>query len=221
MSGNHKPKQKFTRTQIKSLGWDQCTEELRSLNQESGGNLTHKRERIREALYPNQVPQSSQSQPALTLPSQPSISANNEDVQWLLIKKTSGPVYTRIPKGSREKSCRVFTNLVNKVVSQNDKEAWELLLNFARCGLGSSTRGGKKHTSQATLINKRLQSFSSDSISIESPKERKEKKQKNKKTFNEDSDLSDQVSKQLAMGDVRGAVNLVTSRESVLGWPRS
>ena len=111
---------------------------------------------------------------------------------------------------------------MNKVVSQNDKEAWELLLNFARCGLGSSTRGGKKHTSQATLINKRLQSFSSDSISIESPKERKEKKQKNKKFFNEDSDLSDQVSKKkLAMGDVRGAVNLVTSRESVLGWPRS
>ena len=179
MSGNHKPK--FTRTQIKSLGLDQCIEELRILNLETEGNLGQKRERLREAFYPSQVSQSNQSQPTPTLHSQPSTLAN-DDTQWLLIKKTSGPVYTRIPKGSREKSCRVFTRMVNKVVSQNDKEAWELLLNFARCGLGNSVRGGKKHTSQATLINKRLEAYLTGSMPVEQPKEKETKKKEQVKT---------------------------------------
>ena len=134
-------------------------------------------------------------------------------VNGFSLKKTSGPVYARIPKGSREKSCRLFTKLVNKVVSHNDKEAWEMLLNFARCGLGSSKRGGRKHTSQATLINKRLEVFSSRALNMEQPKEKKEKKKSQDKS---DLLLRDQVSAKLAMGDVRGAVNLVSSRESVL-----
>ena len=98
--------------------------------------------------------------------------------------------------------------MVNKVVSQNDREAWELLLNFARYGLGSSVRGGKKHTSQATLINKRLEAYLTGSLPVEQPKEKEKKKRGKSK-----SDLSDQVSKKLAMGDVRGAVNLVSSQE--------
>ena len=154
MSTNHKPK--FTRTQIKSLGAEQCSEELRALNLDPNGGLGVKRERLRAALYPN-LDTTTQVQTQIQTVSQPSALAVGDNSQWFLIKKTSGPVYARIPKGSREKSCRSFTRIVNKVTSQNDKESWELLLNFAICGLGSSTRGGKKHTSQATLINKRLE----------------------------------------------------------------
>lgn len=131
-----------------------------------------------------------------------------ENEPWLLLKKTSGPVYARIPKASREQSCRLFTKLLNKVISLNDKESWEKFLNFARYGLGSSSRGGRHHTSQATLINKRLKAYDTGQIIDEQQAPRKKAKSK--------STLANQVSAKLALGDVKGAVNLVTSRESVL-----
>ena len=164
-------------------------------------------------LYPN-LSISSQSQSQIqSQASQPSSIHNTSSTpddcnsQWLLIKKSQGPVYTRIPKASREKSCRVFTKILDKVISLNDKESWDLLLNFARNGLGSSTRGGKKHTSQATLINKRLEKYASGISNEEKMPKRKPPSKPN---------ISKQVSIKLAMGDVRGAVNLVTSKESIL-----
>ena len=160
---NNKPK--FTKTQIRTLGAEQCTEELMSLGLDIDGGLGQKRKRWREALYPNSVSGSSLSQVSSQTPlsqqSQPTTVLPNNKEQWLLIKRTLGPVYARIPKGSREKSCRTFTQLLNNVISHNNKEAWEQFLNFARCGLGNSSRGGTKQTSQATLINKRLRAFTS------------------------------------------------------------
>ena len=69
------------------------------------------------------------------------------------------------------------------------------------------------HTSQATLINKRLEAYSTVTLSLE--KTNKPKEQKNKKGRSK-PDFCDQVAKKLAMGDIRGAVNLVTSRELIL-----
>ena len=73
---NSKPR--FTKTQIRALNAEQCTEELRSLNLDLSGGLGQKRDRLREALYPNsnlsqatsQVP-SSQVQTAVFHSSQP------------------------------------------------------------------------------------------------------------------------------------------------------
>ena len=104
MSANHKPK--FKKGQIKTMGDEQCIDELRLLNLDISGNLGQKRDRLREALYPNpnlnastqvlsQQASTSQVQLAAT------ITAQGEGTdQWFLIRKTSGPVYTRIPKGT-------------------------------------------------------------------------------------------------------------------------
>ena len=112
MSTNHKPK--FKKGQIKTMGADQCSEELRALNLDPNGGLGEKRERLRAALYPNlDTTTQVQTQTQIHTVSQPSASAVGDNSQWFLIKKTSGPVYARIPKGSREKSCRSFTRIVN------------------------------------------------------------------------------------------------------------
>ena len=93
MSANHKPK--FKKGQIKTMGADQCSDELRALNLDPNGGLGVKRERLRAALYPD--PNASTLVQTQNV-SQPTASVNIEDentTQWLLIKKTSGPVYTR------------------------------------------------------------------------------------------------------------------------------
>ena len=54
-----------------------------------------------------------------------------------------GPVFKRIPKGSRLLCCKAFKSLLDQVTVKNDKCSWEKLFNFACCGIGSSKRGGK------------------------------------------------------------------------------
>ena len=85
---------------------------------------------------------------------------------------------------------------MNKVISLNDKESWEKFLNFARCGLGSSSRGGRHHTSQATLINKRLKAYDTGQIIDEQQAPKKKAKSK--------SNLANQVSER-RMSDGRVA----------------
>ena len=133
--------------------------------------------------------------------------------QWHLLKQTSGSVYTRIPLASRNKASQVFSTLLLKCYTKNDKSAWEQIVNFPRCGLGSSQRGGKKHTSQATLVNKRLEAFVSGSTVVE-PVPKKTKKAKSQTPSK--STFASRVAAKLSMGDVRGAVNIVTSKESIL-----
>ena len=64
------------------------------------------------------------------------------------------------------------------------------------------------------MINKRLETYDSSLLNSEPPQS---KTTTNKRTSKPGKpDLKGQVSAKLAMGDVRGAVNLVTSRESIL-----
>ena len=133
--------------------------------------------------------------------------------QWHLLKQSSGPVYTRIPLASRNKASQIFSTLLLKCYTKNDKPAWDQLVNFARCGLGSSQRGGKKHTSQATLVNKRLDNFVAGST-VDEPRPKKTKNAKSSKPSQ--STFGSRVAAKLGMGDVRGAVNIVTSKESIL-----
>jgi hypothetical protein len=133
--------------------------------------------------------------------------------QWHLLTQTSGPVYTRIPAASQNKASQVYSTLLNKANKNNDEPAWKKLFDFARSGLGSSKRGGKKHTSQATLINKRLDAFVSGSVVAEPPLKKTTKAKSSKPS---QPILASRVSAKLGMGDVRGAVMVVTSRESIL-----
>jgi len=166
--------------------------------------------------------QVSASQPNLSPapPIQPSVQLEVDQAeigeQWHLLKQTSGPVYTRIPVASRNKASLVYSTLLNKLIkaNKNDEEAaWKNLFGFARCGLGSSKRGGTKHTSQATLINKRLDAFVSGSVVVEPPPKKTSKK---KSATPSQTLFASRVSAKLGMGDVRGAVTVVTSRESII-----
>ena len=91
--------------------------------------------------------------------------------------------------------------------------AWQKFFGYAQNGLGGSKRGGTKHTSQATLINKRLDTFVAGSV-VPEPPPKKTTKAKSSKPLQ--TLFASRVLAKLSMGDVRGAVTVVTSRESIL-----
>ena len=139
--------------------------------------------------------------------------------QWHLLTQSSGPVYTRIPVASQNKASYVYSSMLNKLIKANKNNdetaemAWQIFFGFAKNGLGGSKRGGTKHTSQATLINKRLDAFVAGSV-VPEPPPKKTTKAKSSKPLQ--TLFASRVLAKLSMGDVRGAVTVVTSRESIL-----
>ena len=127
----------------------------------------------------------------------PETTINSNEVNFT----KQGPVFKRIPKASCLQSCKAFSSLLVKVTEKIDISSWKKLLDFARCGIGSSKRGGKKAKSQDTLINNRLDAFmnsSSDEI-IQIPHKGK----------NQPS-LKNRVSEKMGLGDIKGTINIVT-----------
>ena len=143
----------------------------------------------------------------------PSVQAEGRE-QWHHFNQTRGsPVYARIPAASRNKASQVLSTLLNGAYTVNGKPEWDKLYGFAKEGLGSSKRGGKKHTSQATLINKRLDAFVAGTVVVEPPPK---KTTKAKSSGQSKADYASRVAAKLGMGDVRGAVTIVTSKEAIL-----
>ena len=78
---------------------------------------------------------------------------------WDLNFSTLGPTIKRIPKASRIQACKTLTDVLTQVISVNDKNSWEKLLQYPRFCLGGTARGGKNKKSQATLVNNKIDSF--------------------------------------------------------------
>ena len=131
--------------------------------------------------------------------------------QESLLKFTEGAVYKRIPKASRLPACLAFTKILQNVINNNDIQAWANLFNFARCAIGSSSRGGKKHKSQATILNKRIDSFmtSNNATQLSQPSAQKSRKPPL---------LKNQVSAKIAVINIQGAVRVLSSKDTILPY---
>ena len=138
MSQPNKPLSQFKKSELQAA--------LDDLGLDSTGQRLELYRRLKEAL--GKGPSQSQI---------PSTDAINNDQE--LLKFGQGPVYKRIPKASRLPVCIAFTKILQKVIDNNDFQAWQDLFSFARGAIGSSTRGGKKKKSQATILNKRIEAF--------------------------------------------------------------
>ena len=173
--------------------------------------------RLREAIFQNDFSQSEPNTSVTFVQNDLNVSSNSNVINvlseqsnsWDIIKVKQGPVFKRIPKNSRLQCCLAFTKILNSVISKNDEISWSNLLNFPRCGIGSSKRGGKKKQSQATILNKRLANFMSgnDVTLLSQPST---KKSRNPTT------LKSQVSAKMASADIQGAVRILTSKETIL-----
>ena len=166
---------KFLSTMVnKGIKIEQLKKALKALNLPQSGNKSNLLERLGWANLPQScdIFQDISSQTNKNFATNVMNDSTTENGSWDLIKVKQGPVHKRIPKASRLQCCIAFTKVLNQVIAKNDKNSWSDLLNFARCGIGSSIRGGKKKKSQATVLNKRLDNFMSCSFQIPSPSKR-------------------------------------------------
>ena len=194
----------YTKTQISHLKVEELKSALSQRGLETHGTRPELQKRLRNEIH---LVDSSQVNLSVTddsigISQVPSVEQTGT---WDIIRVKQGPVFKRIPKASRLQSCIAFTKVLNNVTTKNDKSAWSDLFNFARCGLGSSSRGGKKKKSQATLINKRLDRFMSGSQQVSTQTKRRQP-----------PTLKQQVTSKMAVADIKGAVRLLVSNDTIL-----
>ena len=108
-------------------------------------------------------------------------------------------ILKRIPCGSRAPCAEKLSSILDDIVKNNDKEAWNRLFLFSRQCLAQPSRGGHRR-SLATCINQAI--------------EREEDSLSNSRQ-NHSMSLAKRVSAKMEDGDVRGAVRLVSSIEPV------
>ena len=176
----------FSKTQIRQMGVSDLRTALSERGLDSTGLRSVLQNRLREAIFQNDLSQSNAT-----------IIDTNESGHPELLKIPKGPVFKRIPKASRLQACIAFTKVLRNVININDIKSWENLLSFARCAIGGSVRGGKKKKSQATFLNKRIEAFMSGN-----PLEVVRKKAKKAPS------LKNMVSAKLAVADVTGAIRI-------------
>ena len=136
---------------------------------------------------------------------------------WFLNLPRTGGVIKKIPKASRPHCSRTYCELLESLTVVGDKKSWERWFEFTRACLANPKRGGKKNTSLATVINKRVVQFNkggASEVHDDSNEVKKGRKRKNQNPQKPQLDL--QVAARLGIGDVKGAVRLVTSKDVVL-----
>ena len=124
---------------------------------------------------------------------------------WDLNFPTSDPTIKKIPKASRIQACKTLTDILTEVTNENSRNTWERLLQYPLLLLSGTARGGKNKKSQATLINGKIDSFIKGTAVHE--KHKPQKSQPN---------LKDQGTSKLSMGDVSGAIRIISSSDTVL-----
>ena len=198
----------ITKTELWRMNVGPLRDALEGRGLDSTGDKTALQKRLKAAIFPDDFSQSQSNVTNVTnnFTNEEVSNQVNDDEKWDHIKVKQGPVFKRIPKASRLQACLAYIKLLNNVIKYNDKKSWEDLVNFARCAIGSSKRGGKKKKSQATILNKRLDEYMSGSQSI------LETTLKNRKP----PSLKNQVSAKMAVANIKGAVRLLVSKDTIL-----
>ena len=128
-----------------------------------------------------------------------------------------GRILSFVPRGSRVQWALTLTECMDRILQDpTDPARWRRLMLAASLCLRQPERGGhSRRTSLTSLINKQCSAFRSStdllslSTSIDPPQRRKSDGK------NSDSKLSAVVSRKLDEGDVRGAVRLVSSSDTI------
>ena len=113
----------------------------------------------------------------------------------------------RVPKASRHQAIAALTDALQGVLTTpDDRDAWKKLLEFAGICFGKPKRGGRKSKSLASTINSQIRAFQTGTLNSES----------SRKGSGKTPPLSAQISTKLSMGDISGAVRILSSEDKVL-----
>ena len=141
----------------------------------------------------------------------PNIPANQGVSQdWFEDLQFSGNLLSRVPKGARINCSKAFCKVINQLVKNPDRKNWRALAYFTQFCLANPNRGGRKNNSLATVVNKRIANFEKGIMEKVTPVGSKKKRK-----FKPPS-LANLVASKMAAADVKGAVRLASSNDSVL-----
>ena len=120
-----------------------------------------------------------------------------------------------MPKASRHNAGQLLSLLLNDITAKPEEiDNWTRLMLFAFCCLDAPKRGGKKHTkSLSARINAKVREFHTNKLmrpeaAPSTPKIESKRKQK-------PQELSELVSAKIEEGDLKGAIRLASSAETM------
>ena len=126
-------------------------------------------------------------------------------VRWSSLR---GRVIKRIPKASRIATADALRGLADQCVQNNDEASWLRLLGFPTAGLLGPRRGGRHAPSKSTVIKQQVQAYIN---SLSAPPA------ECKSSYPTNRDVAKAISAKLSDGDIRGAVRIASSDNSLLG----
>ena len=122
-----------------------------------------------------------------------------------------------MPKASRIQAAKALTEALEQVVIKNSLTAWQRLFDFASQCLSKPSRGGKKSKSMAAVVNKQIKDFTEHKLVEKNASQNtSNNRKKSKHSSTEGQLISNMVSSKLGMGDVKGAVRILSSDATVL-----
>ena len=122
-------------------------------------------------------------------------------------------ILRRIPQFSRDVRVRKLASIISEVVSTNSETSWRRLVLFPRRCLRAPKRGGR-HRNLSNLVNQQV-------ADEQDPPTTTADSNKPKKSTSDLSDLARCVSIKLEEGDIKGAVRLASSEDSIAGESNS
>ena len=125
--------------------------------------------------------------------------------------RSKNKILKRIPRASRGLAAKKLTSLLDSVVANNNSSSWLRLLHFAQCSLQIPVRQ-KEKLSLASIVNKQIRNgcLPPHVVTLVPGRKRRVNKVKDPLEI-----LAGKVSAKLEEGDLRGAVRLACSEETI------
>ena len=118
---------------------------------------------------------------------------------------TNVKIVKRIPKASRIQAARAFKETIEKIIRNNDVSSWDELMKFPMNCLRCPKRRGRKAPSLSTVINRQIRNHTEGiGAALASANQTRQPP-------GEQDNLARSVMTKISLGDVRGAVRLISS----------
>lgn len=134
---------------------------------------------------------------------------NNLLKDILLLSRT--PILSRVPKGARSEAARTLSFLINNACESDFPTEWRKLFRFSYFCLSKPKRGGKHRPSLASVVKNNIQKFLSDPLATIIPAEGA-----SSRLPDADDNRAKLVGKKIANGDIKGAIRVLSSNDTIL-----
>jgi len=126
-----------------------------------------------------------------------------------------GSILDRVPKAARHAAASALNSIIKSVCDTNSEDSWRKLFRFSSLCFRKPKRGGKKQPSLATVVKRQIDEFMAYPLQPINNTNQPQTTKRNKSP-QEKGILSKLVAKKLANNDIKGAIRILSSEDSIL-----